>query len=137
MMDLRQVFLDEFAHLSKKIQNNELQGRIQIFFRLADEDAISQEELAKALGVTVPILVSAMENFILYGVVEESDGRYAYRGYPPEFKDLVAMLPDRKKKLQEAVNNLIQATDTAQEEGESVEKYRRVIEDIKRDFGLQ
>jgi len=136
-MDLREVFLDEFASLSKKIQNNELQGRIQIFFRMADEDTISKDKLTEALGVTPAILVSAMENFILYGVVEESDGIYTYKGYPPEFKDLVAMLPDRKKKLQEAVDNLVQATDEEEARGTSVETYRRVIEDIKRDFGLK
>jgi hypothetical protein len=136
-MGLREVFLDEFASLSKKIQNNELQGRIQIFFRLADEDTISKERLTEALGVNPAILVSAMENFILYGVVEESDDTYTYKGYPPEFKDLVAMLPDRKKKLQEAVDNLVQATDEEETRGTSVETYRRVIEDIKRDFGLK
>jgi hypothetical protein len=69
--------------------------------------------------------------------VEESDGIYTYKGYPPEFKDLVAMLPDRKKKLQEAVDNLVQATDEEEARGTSVETYRRVIEDIKRDFGLK
>lgn len=135
-MGLREAFLEEFASLSKKIQNNELQGRIQIFFRLADDNSISKEALAEALEVTPVILVSAMENFILYGVVEESDGIYTYKGYPPEFKDLVAMLPDRKKKLQEAVDNLVQVTDQEEARGAPVEKYRRVIEEIKKDFGL-
>ncbi len=136
-MNLREAFMEEFGQLSKRIQNSAVQGKIQMFFRLEQAKEISQTDLAEALGVTKSSIVNAMENFILYGVVEEKGDTYVYKGYPPEFKDLVAMLPERKKKLQDSVNTLTQLTDEAEAENQSVEEFRRVIADIKNDFGLE
>ena len=135
-MDLREQFIEEFGNLSKRIQNNTVQGKIQMFFRLENTKEISRADLAGALGVTESSIENAMENFLLYGVVEEKGLTYTYKGYPPEFKDLVAMLPERKMKLQESVDTLQHMADTAEKEGQSVEEFRRVIGDIKRDFGL-
>lgn len=136
-MDVRKAFMDEFAELSKRIQNNSVQGKIQMFFRLEEEEEISKTDLAQALGISEGTLLNSMENFLLYGIVEEHGDIYEYRGYPPEFKDLVAMLPERKNKLQASVNTLTKIVDEAESTGESVEEYRRVIADIKRDFGLE
>ncbi|MGD2247607.1 MAG: hypothetical protein PVF58_04315 [Candidatus Methanofastidiosia archaeon] len=136
-MDLRTQFIEEFGNLSKRIQNNTVQGKIQMFFRLENTKEISRKDLAEALEITEGSLENAMENFLLYGVVEEKGSTYIYKGYPPEFKDLVAMLSERKMKLQESVNTLKKMTDTAEKEGQSVEEFRRVIEDIKHDFGLE
>jgi predicted transcriptional regulator len=136
-MDLRTQFIEEFGNLSKRIQNNTVQGQIQMFFRLENTKEISRADLAEALEITEGSLENAMENFLLYGVVEEKGSTYIYKGYPPEFKDLVAMLSERKMKLQESVNTLTKMTDTAEKEGQSVEEFRRVIEDIKHDFGLE
>jgi hypothetical protein len=134
---LREAFTEEFAELSKRIQNNSVQGKIQMFFRLDERKEISKADLAQALGISVGTLLNSMENFLLYGIVEEQDDIYLYKGYPPEFKDLVAMLPERKKKIQASVNTLTKLTDEAEATGESVEEYRRVIAEIKRDFGLE
>lgn len=136
-MDLKEAFMEEFGELSKKIQNNALQGKIQMFFRLEQCEEISKVALAEALGVTEGKLTNAIENFILYGVVEEKKDTYVYRGYPPEFKDLVAMLPDRKKKLQDSKANLVELVKKAEAQGQSVEDFLRVISDINRDFGLE
>lgn len=136
-MNLREAFMEEFGKLSKKIQNNALQGKIQMFFRLEQCEEISKTDLAKALDVTEGNLVNAMENFILYGVVEEKDDTYMYKGYPPEFKDLVAMLPDRKKKLQDSTDRLTALVNEAEAQGQEVKEFLRVIYDIKRDFGLK
>lgn len=136
-MDLREKFMEEFAELSKRIQNNSVQGKIQMFFRLDERKEISKGDLAQALGISEGTLLNSMENFLLYGVVEEQGDIYLYKGYPPEFKDLVAMLPERKKKLQASANTLMQLTNEAEAQGESVEEYRRVIAEIKRDFGLE
>jgi DNA-binding transcriptional regulator GbsR (MarR family) len=136
-VDLREAFMEEFAELSKRIQNNSVQGKIQMFFRLDERKEISKGDLAQALGISEGTLLNSMENFVLYGVVEEKGDIYLYKGYPPEFKDLVAMLPERKKKLQASANTLTQLTNEAEAQGESVDEYRRVIAEIKRDFGLE
>ena len=136
-MDLKEAFMEEFGELSKKIQNNALQGKIQMFFRLEQCEDISKAELAEALGVSEGKLANAMENFILYGVVEEKGSTYVYKGYPTEFKDLVAMLPERKKKLQESSDRLTELAGEAEAQGQNVEEFIRVTNDIKRDFGLE
>ncbi len=136
-MDLKEEFMEEFGNLSKKIQNSVLQGKIQMFFRLEQCEQISRTDLAEALGVTEDSLTGGMENFILYGVVEEKGDTYVYKGYPPEFKDLVAMLPDRKKKLEDAATRLAELVSEAESQGQDVEEFLRVISDIKRDFGLE
>lgn len=135
-MDLKEMFMEEFGELSKKIQNSVLQGKIQMYFRLAESKEISRSDFAETLQVAEGELVKAMDNFLIYGVVEEKGDTYVYKGYPSEFKDLVAMFPDRKQKLQDAADKLTEIVKEAEAHGQDAEKFRSVINDVKNDFGL-
>ena len=138
-MDLEQAFIEEFGALSTDIQANDLQGRIQMFFRLVKQKA-SLEELADIFGVKNQDIDAALENFRVLGVVEEveEEGQlvFIFKGYSEEIREIVNLFPERKKRLETAVKALEQLVEKAQKEGENVEKYVAVLEEVKRDFGV-
>ncbi|MBU7045569.1 MAG: hypothetical protein HXS54_03955, partial [Theionarchaea archaeon] len=49
-VDLDKIFIEEFGNLSRDIQGNEIQGKIQMFFRLINP-RVTQDELAETFGV--------------------------------------------------------------------------------------
>jgi DNA-binding transcriptional regulator GbsR (MarR family) len=138
-MDLDQVFIDEFGALSMDIQASDLQGRIQMFFRLIKQ-RVTLEELAETFGVKNQDIDAALENFRVLGVVEETeeDGQpvFIFKGYPGEMKEIVDLFPERKKRLETSVKTLEQQVEKAQKEGQNVDKYVAVLKDVKKDFGI-
>lgn len=138
-MDLEKAFIEEFGNLSKDIQNNPLQGKIQMFFRLVKKKT-TQDELAETFGVKNSDIDSAMENFKILGVAEETEEKgsivYVFKGYSPEMKEISKLFPERLKRLESSLKVLEGLVETAKQEGDEVEKYITVIGDIKRDFGI-
>ncbi len=138
-MDLDQVFIEEFGALSMDIQASDLQGRIQMFFRLIKQ-RVTLEELAETFGVKNQDIDAALENFRVLGVVEETEegGQpvFIFKGYPEEMKEIVNLFPERKKRLETSVKTLEQQVEKARQEGHNVDKYITVLKDVKRDFGI-
>lgn len=138
-MDLDKAFIEELGKLSLDIQNNELQGKIQMFFRLIKQK-VTQDELADTFGVKNKDIDSAMENFKILGVAEEIEEEgsivYVFKGYPSEMKEISSLFPERQKKLESSLKILEKLVETAQLEGQQVDKYITVIGDVRRDFGI-
>lgn len=136
---LDKAFMEEFGSLSMDIQANELQGKIQMFFRLIKQK-VSLEELAETFGVKNQEIDAALENFKVLGIVEEiqEGGKlvYVFKGYPSEMKEIVSLFPERKEKLGSSVKTLQLLVEKAQKEGKNVEKYIEVLETVKKDFGI-
>ncbi|KYK36090.1 MAG: hypothetical protein HXS46_07670 [Theionarchaea archaeon] len=137
--DLDKAFIEEFGALSLDIQANELQGKIQMFFRLIKQK-VSLKELAETFGVKNQEIDAAMENFRVLGIVEEIHEKgapvYVFKGYPPEMKEIVELFPERKKKLKSSVKNLQLLVEKARKEGHNVDKYVAVLEAVNQDFGI-
>lgn len=138
-VDLDKIFIEEFGNLSRDIQGNEIQGKIQMFFRLI-KPRVTQDELAETFGVKHSDIDAAMENFRILGVAEETEENglvlYIFRGYSSEIKDIVNLFPDRKERLEKAVETLEQAIKKAEQQGKNVDKYVTVLNDVKNDFGI-
>ena len=138
-MDLDKAFIEELGKLSLDIQDNPLQGKIQMFFRLIKQK-VTQDELADTFGVKNKDIDSAMENFKILGVAEEIEEEgsivYVFKGYPSEMKEISNLFPERQKKLESSLKILERLVETAQREGQQVDKYITVIEDVRRDFGI-
>lgn len=138
-MDLNQEFIDEFGKLSKDIQNNELQGKIQMFFRLI-KPKVTQNELAERFGVKNADIHAAMENFKILGVAEETEEggliTYVFKGYSAEIKEIAGLFPERQKRLGVSVEVLEQLIERARAEGYQVDKHLSVVQRIKEDFGI-
>lgn len=138
-MDLDKAFIEELGKLSLDIQDNPLQGKIQMFFRLIKQK-VTQDELADTFGVKNKDIGSAMENFKILGVAEEIEEEgsivYVFKGYPSEMKEISNLFPERQKKLESSLKILERLVETAQQEGQQVDKYITVIEDVRRDFGI-
>ncbi|MBU7030709.1 MAG: hypothetical protein HXS48_27505 [Theionarchaea archaeon] len=138
-MDLDKAFIEELGKLSLDIQDNPLQGKIQMFFRLIKQK-VTQDELADTFGVKNKDIDSAMENFKILGVAEEIEEEgsivYVFKGYPSEMKEISNLFPERQKKLESSLKILEKLVETAQLEGQQVDKYITVIEDVRRDFGI-
>ncbi|KYK36164.1 MAG: hypothetical protein AYK19_09275 [Theionarchaea archaeon DG-70-1] len=138
-MDLDKAFIEELGKLSLDIQDNPLQGKIQMFFRLIKQK-VTQDELADTFGVKNKDIDSAMENFKILGVAEEIEEEgsivYVFKGYPSEMKEISSLFPERQKKLESSLKILEKLVETAQLEGQQVDKYITVIEDVRRDFGI-
>jgi DNA-binding transcriptional regulator GbsR (MarR family) len=139
-MDLDSEFINEFGILSQDIQNNELQGKIQMFFRLIQTKA-TQDELAERFHVKNADIDAAMENFKILGVAEEieEDGliTYVFKGYSPEMKEIASLFPERQKRLEASLQVLEKIVEKSNEEEIDMNKYRKVIEDIRHDFGIK
>ncbi|MBU6996772.1 MAG: hypothetical protein HXS41_08400 [Theionarchaea archaeon] len=139
-MDLNQEFIDEFGRLSKDIQNNELQGKIQMFFRLI-KPRVTQNELAERFGVRNADINVAMENFKILGVAEETEEgglmTYVFKGYAAEIKEIASLFPERQKRLGASVEVLEQLIEKARMEGEQVDKHLSVVQSIRKDFGIE
>lgn len=139
-MDLNQEFIDEFGRLSKDIQNNELQGKIQMFFRLI-KPRVTQNELAERFGVRNADINVAMENFKILGVAEETEEgglmTYVFKGYAAEIKEIASLFPERQKRLGASVEVLEQLIEKARMEGEQVDKHLSVVQSIREDFGIE
>jgi DNA-binding IclR family transcriptional regulator len=138
-MDLNQEFIDEFGKLSKDIQNNELQGKIQMFFRLI-KPKVTQNELAERFGVKNADIHAAMENFRILGVTEETEEgglvTYVFKGYSAEIKEIASLFPERQKRLGASVEALERLIARARAEGYQVDKHLSVVHSIKEDFGI-
>ena len=138
-MDLDEEFIDEFGKLSIDIQSNELQGKIQMFFRLI-QPKVTQNELAERFGVKNADIQAAMENFKILDVVEETEEHglitYTFKGYSSEIKEIASLFPERQKRLEASVKTLEQLVNKAHAQGVYVEKHLSVINDIKEDFGV-
>lgn len=139
IMDLDEEFMNEFGKLSLDIQNNKLQGKIQMFFRLI-QPKVTQNELAERFGVKNADIHAAMENFKILDVVEETEENglimYIFKGYSSEIKEIASLFPERQKRLGASVEALEQLVDKARTRGQEVDKYVSVICDIKKDFGV-
>jgi DNA-binding transcriptional regulator GbsR (MarR family) len=138
-MDLDQEFIDEFGKLSTIIQNNELQGKIQMFFRLI-KPKVTQNEIAERFGVRNADIRDAMENFKILDVVEEIEEgglvTYVFKGYSAEIKDIARLFPERQKQLEASVEVLEHLIKRASAEGQHVDKYLSVVRTIREDFGI-
>ncbi len=138
-MDLDEEFITEFGKLSLDIQNNELQGKIQMFFRLI-QPKVTQNELAERFGVKNADIHAAMENFKILDVAEETEEHglitYMFNGYSSEIKEIANLFPERQKRLEASVRALEQLVDKARAQGLNVERHISVIRDIKEDFGV-
>jgi DNA-binding transcriptional regulator GbsR (MarR family) len=138
-MDLSQEFIDEFGKLSKDIQNNELQGKIQMFFRLI-KPKVAQNELAERFGVRNADINAAMENFKILGVAEETEEEglitYVFKGYSAEIKEIASLFPERQKRLETSIQVLEQLIERAHAEGQHVDRHLSVVQSIKADFGI-
>jgi DNA-binding transcriptional regulator GbsR (MarR family) len=139
-MDLDQEFIDEFGKLSAIIQNNELQGKIQMFFRLI-KPRVTQNEMAERFGVRNADINDAMENFKILDVVEETEEggliTYVFKGYSAEIKDIASLFPERQKQLEASVEVLEQLIKRARAEGQKVDNHLSVVRSIKEDFGIR
>jgi predicted transcriptional regulator len=138
-VDIDKIFMEEFGHLSRDIQGNEIQGKIQMFFRLI-KPKVTQDELAEIFDVKNSDIDAAMENFRILGVAEETEENglivYIFRGYSSEIRDIVNLFPDRKERLEKAVETLEQVIEKAEQQGKNVDKYVAVLNDVKNDFGI-
>ena len=139
-MDLDEEFITEFGKLSLDIQNNELQGRIQMVFRLI-QPKITQNELAERFGVKNADIHAAMENFKILDVAEEIEENglitYIFKGYSSEIREIASLFPERQKRLETSVKVLEQLVDKARAQGLNVEKHLSVISSIREDFGIE
>ncbi|MGC1123099.1 MAG: hypothetical protein WBA22_18610 [Candidatus Methanofastidiosia archaeon] len=139
-MDLNQEFIDEFGKLSKDIQNNELQGKIQMFFRLI-KPRVTQNELAERFKVRNADIHAAMENFKILGVAEETEEggliTYVFKGYSAEIKESASLFPERQERLGASLKVLEQLIVRARAEGQHVENHLSVVQSIKEDFGIK
>jgi hypothetical protein len=139
-MDLDSEFINEFGILSQDIQNNELQGKIQMFFRLI-KTKVTQDELVERFCVKNADIDAAMENFKILGVAEEKEEQglttYVFKGYSPEMKEIASLFPERQNRLNASLQVLEQLVEKARAEGYDVDKYTAVINDVRHDFGIK